>query len=269
MLGSSPVLALTGGPWSHSRDRFQYQEVDDRSMFVPVTKASYRLDDVNRVGSTIRRALRVAMSGRPGPVHIEFAGHHGDVLEILDTDEPFLVEPRYRELPPYRPAADLADIEAAASLIAASERPVLIAGGGVRQSGSAAVLVDFASAYGIPVATSLTGKDVIPSQHPLSVGVVGLYSRDTANQVVAKADLVIFAGTKAGSQVSHSWRVPGSGADGDSHRPRPRGDRDQLPENDPAGRGRRRGYRSTGRVAHRATPPGSGKLAVDGTISRG
>ncbi len=209
-LASSPVLALTGGPWAHSRDRFQYQEVDDRLMFLPVTKASYRLDSVDRVGSTLRRAFRVALSGRPGPVHIEFAGHHGDVLETQDTDEPFLLEERFKSLPPYRPAADPDDVELAARSIANAEHPLIIAGGGVRQSDSAAALVEFANGFQIPVATSLTGKDVISAKHPLSVGVTGLYSRDAANEVASRADLVILVGTTAGSQVSHSWRVPDS-----------------------------------------------------------
>src|SRR5207245_7482500 len=63
----------------------------------------------------------------------------------------------------------------------------------------------------IPVATSLNGKDTIPATHPLSVGVVGTYSRESANRVVAAADLVCFVGTEAGGMTTHFWAVPKAG----------------------------------------------------------
>jgi acetolactate synthase I/II/III large subunit len=85
---------------------------------------------------------------------------------------------------------------------------VIVAGGGVRASGAAAELVAFAEALQIPVATSLNGKDVIPGNHPLAVGVVGTYSRESANRVVNAADLVCFIGTETGGMTTHFWAVP-------------------------------------------------------------
>jgi acetolactate synthase-1/2/3 large subunit len=78
----------------------------------------------------------------------------------------------------------------------------------VRASGAQAELVALAEALQIPVATSLNGKDSIPGNHPLSVGVVGSYSRESANSVVNKADLVCFVGTETGGMTTHFWAVP-------------------------------------------------------------
>ena len=85
---------------------------------------------------------------------------------------------------------------------------MIVAGGGVRASGAGAELVALAEALQIPVATSLNGKDAIPGNHPLSVGVVGSYSRESANRVVNGADLVCFIGTETGGMTTHFWAVP-------------------------------------------------------------
>ena len=85
---------------------------------------------------------------------------------------------------------------------------MIVAGGGVRSSGAAQELVALAEALQIPVATSLNGKDSIPGNHPLSVGVCGTYSRESANRVVNAADLICFIGTETGGMTTHFWAVP-------------------------------------------------------------
>ena len=97
---------------------------------------------------------------------------------------------------------------AALKILQDAARPVIVAGGGVRASGAARELVALAEALQIPVATSLNGKDSIPGNHPLSVGVVGTYSRESANRVVKRADLVCFIGTETGGMTTHFWAVP-------------------------------------------------------------
>jgi acetolactate synthase-1/2/3 large subunit len=119
-----------------------------------------------------------------------------------------LVEEKFARLPPFRPEPDRDSVQVALQLLQQAERPVLVAGGGVRASGAAAELVALAEALQIPVATSLNGKDSIPGNHPLSVGVVGSYSRETANRIVADADLVCFVGTETGGMTTHFWAVP-------------------------------------------------------------
>ncbi len=102
-------------------------------------------------------------------------------------------------------------VERAARAIDAAQRPVIVAGGGVRLSSAAAEVVALAEKLSIPVATSVNGKGTILDSHPLSVGVVGSYSARCANQVVSEADLVIYIGSHTGDQVTHNWTVPALG----------------------------------------------------------
>jgi acetolactate synthase-1/2/3 large subunit len=206
-LAHSPVIAFTGGREPRTKFRKVYQEIDDMPAFEPVTKFNATVDDVGRFPDMIRQAFRAAVSGCPGPVHLQFRGNEGQVDAEEAELEP-LVEPMFARVPPFRPEPERASILAALALLQKAERPVLIAGGGVRASGAAAELVGLADALQIPVATSLNGKDTIPGNHPLSVGVVGSYSRESANRVVNRADLVCFVGTETGGMTTHFWAVP-------------------------------------------------------------
>jgi len=155
----------------------------------------------------VRQAFRVATSGTPGPVHLQFRGNEGQ-LDLDEAEMEPLVEERFARVPPFRPEPDRDSVLAALKVLQGAERPVIVAGGGVRASGAAVELVALAEALQIPVATSLNGKDAIPGSHPLSVGVVGTYSRESANRVVNRADLVCFIGTETGGMTTHFWAVP-------------------------------------------------------------
>jgi acetolactate synthase-1/2/3 large subunit len=206
-LAHSPVIAFTGGREPRTKFRKVYQEIDDIPAFEPVTKFNATVDDVARFPDMLRQAFRAAVSGCPGPVHLQFRGNEGQVDAEEAELEP-LVEPLFARVPPFRPEPDRNSILAALKLLQDAERPVLIAGGGVRASGAAAELVALADALQIPVATSLNGKDSIAGNHPLSVGVVGSYSRESANRVVNRADLIGFIGTETGGMTTHFWAVP-------------------------------------------------------------
>src|SRR5579872_5645804 len=206
-LAHSPVIAFTGGREPKTKFRKVYQEIDDLPAFEPVTKFNATVDDVARFPDMIRQAFRVAVSGCPGPVHLQFRGNEGQVDAEEAELEP-LVEPIFAQVPPFRPEPERAGIMAALALLQAAERPVIVAGGGVRASGAATELVELAQALQIPVATSLNGKDTITGNHPLCVGVVGSYSRESANRVVNRADLVCFVGTETGGMTTHFWAVP-------------------------------------------------------------
>ena len=206
-LAHSPVIAMTGGRDPKTKFRKVYQEVDDVPAFEPVTKFNATVDDVARFPDMVRQAFRTAVTGCPGPVHLQFRGNEGQ----LDAEKPRWsrsVEPQFARVPAFRPEPDEASVRAALEILQAAARPVIVAGGGVRASGAAAELVALAEALQIPVATSLNGKDSIPGNHPLSVGVVGTYSRESANRVVNSADLVCFIGTETGGMTTHFWAVP-------------------------------------------------------------
>jgi acetolactate synthase-1/2/3 large subunit len=206
-LAKSPVLAFTGGRIPQTKFRKVYQEIDDVPSFEQVTKFNATIDDAGRIPDMVRQAFRVATSGTPGPVHLQFAGNEGQV-DRGEADMEVLVEHDFDHLPPFRPEPELERVKAAVKILSEAKKPVIVAGGGVRASGAAAELVALAEKLQIPVATSLTGKDSIPSDHTLSVGVVGSYSRISANRIVSEADLIFYAGSETGGMTTHFWQVP-------------------------------------------------------------
>ena len=209
-LANSPVIALTGGRDPVASGKGVYQEVDDLPAFVNVTKFSAVVDSVEQIPDLVRRAFHSAVSGRPGPAHVQFAGNEGQIdLEGGDIDSS--VDARSVSVPPVRPLPDPQAVAAAIGLLERAERPVLVAGGGVRASRASAESVAVAERFAVPVVTSLNGKDTIPGNHPLCVGVVGTYSRSAANRVVNQADLVCFVGSSTGSMTTHFWQVPAPG----------------------------------------------------------
>jgi acetolactate synthase-1/2/3 large subunit len=206
-LAHSPVIAFTGGRDPKTKFRKVYQEVDDVPAFEAVTKFNATVDDVARFPDMLRQAFRVAVSGAPGPVHLQFRGNEGQIDAEEAEMEP-LVEPQFARVPPFRPEPDLNSVLAALKVLQEADRPVIVAGGGVRASGAQSELVAFAEKLSIPIATSLNGKDSISGVHLLSVGVCGTYSRESANRVVGQADLVCFIGTETGGMTTHFWAVP-------------------------------------------------------------
>src|SRR4029078_7280981 len=180
---------------------------DDVPAFEPVTKWNATVDDVNRFPDMVRQAFRVATPDGRGPVHLQFRGNEGQVDGEEGEMEP-LIEPEFSRLPPFRPARHQGSVLAALKVLQEAQRPVIVAGGGVRASGAQREVVALAEALQIPVATSLNGKDTITGNHPLSVGVVGTYSRESANKVVNAADLVCYIGTTTGGMTTHFWAVP-------------------------------------------------------------
>jgi acetolactate synthase I/II/III large subunit len=209
-LGCSPVLAVTGGPFPWSRGRNYYQEIEDFPLFKPVTKFSAVIPDPSRLPDLLTHALRTAASGKPGPVHLEFIGHAGEITEDGEIEAEIPATGPVT-VPLLRMSADGASLERAASALNAANRPVIVAGGGVRASGAGPELTELAERLGAPVATSLNAKDTFPAGHQLSIGVPGLYSRASANQVIMEADLVFFIGSQTGSQVTLNWQVPPPG----------------------------------------------------------
>lgn len=209
-MACTPLIVITGGSTVGGRYRHAYQEVEDFSQFDAVTKLNLQLDDVSRLPDILRHMFRAATSGAPGPVHLRLRGSHGQGIEVEADLEPLVAE-RFARVPAFRPAAEPESVREAVALLARAQRPIIVAGGGVVTSQARAELVQLAEKLQVPVATSLTAKDVILDSHPLAVGVAGIYSRACANQAVSEADLVFFVGAHAGGQVTANWRIPAPG----------------------------------------------------------
>ena len=210
-LGVSPVIAITGHRPPMHRHRNSYQEVEHSKPFASVTKYSAEVETVEQLPHLLRQAFREVTTGQTLPAHLDFSGISGDVITdgMLDTD--VIVEEPFTQRPAFRPAPEPERVREAARILSQAERPVIVAGGGVTASGAEAELVRLAEMLNIPVATGLNAKGCIPENHPLSVGVVGSYSRWSANRVVSEADLVLFVGSHTGSQITLDWRIPAEG----------------------------------------------------------
>src|SRR6187549_352999 len=139
-LAHSPVIAMTGGRDAKTKFRKVYQEIDDMPAFEPVTKFNATVDDVTRFPDMVRQAFRAATTGTPGPVHLQFRGNEGQ-LDLDEAELEPLVEEQFARVPPFRPAPDEQSVRAALNALQNAERPVIVAGGGVRASGAAAELV--------------------------------------------------------------------------------------------------------------------------------
>ena len=210
-LANSPVISFTGGRSPKTKFRHVYQEIDDVPAFEPVTKFNATIDDVERFPDMLEQAYRNAVSGCPGPVHLQFQGNEGQIDLEEGNLEP-ITDMRFDSIPPFRPQAEKKDIERALDLLQQAERPVIVSGGGVKHSKAGPQLLKLAESLRIPVATSLNGKDTFLANHPLSAGVVGTYSRGSANRVVSEADLICFIGSKTGGMTTHFWQVPPIGS---------------------------------------------------------
>lgn len=202
-MSRTPVISITRAQDHKTTYRHQYQEVyaDYRN----VTKYDIHVETVHRWPNALRQAFREATTGAPGPVHIQ--SQETAELEEADLPDAFLEE-RFTSYPPFRTPPEPEAIQAAAKELAAAQRPVLVVGGGAMTSQAWDEVVALAELLQAPVATSLSGKGVIPENHPLAVGVVGTYSRDCACDVVSGSDLALFIGMHAGSQSTSNWTVP-------------------------------------------------------------
>ena len=206
----SPVIAVSGGPQPDSRYRYFYQVVEDFPMFTPVTKFNAVVQRPDRLPDLLRQAYRAATSGAPGPVHLELPGRLGEQVAAEGEFE-VIVEEQFTRFPAYRTAADPKLIEEAVRLLTAAERPVIVVGGGVTASDARAELVALAEKLSIPVASSLNGKENILDNHPLCLGNVGSYGRRSAAKIVEEADVVFFAGSRAGGMTTNNWKLPRPG----------------------------------------------------------
>lgn len=201
----TPVIALTGSTSTQHIYKFQYQELDEMPLFKPTTKWNAEIPFAERAGEIMRNAFKIATSGCPGPVHVNL---HYDASRAEAEMPELYVDQLCKRYPSQRTRPDPDDVTSIAKVLADSERPVIVAGGGVNISQAWGEIIQLAELLTIPVATTLNGKGTIPDIHPLSVGVVGRYSKSTANKVVNDADVVFFVGSRAGGMTTDNWNVP-------------------------------------------------------------
>ena len=210
-LACSPVIALTGRERHFHQQRHSYQEVDHVKPFAAVTKYHAYVQTADTLPQYLRQAFRSAVSGTPGPAHLDLENIAGMEIADGELDADLFVEKQFTQVPPFRPVADASTIAKALELLSGASRPVIVAGGGVTASGARDELVALAEKLSIPVATALNAKAMFPADHPLAVGTPGNYSRECSNRILCRANLVFFVGSHTGGQLTHDFRIPPQG----------------------------------------------------------
>ncbi|MDY6819306.1 MAG: thiamine pyrophosphate-binding protein [Halobacteriales archaeon] len=204
---SVPVIALNTNIPVRYRGRGVLTELDQDRLYDPVTVWNDSIDHPEQVPYKLRQAFRQATVGRPGGVHLSLPM---DVLDQETDGEPYADTDATR-YPAYRPSPDADRLDDAATTIAESERPVIVAGGGVHGSGAWYELRALAESAGIPVAQTLTSVGCI-GDSPYSIGVVGENgSRAYANEMLAEADTLLLLGTAVESVWTEKWSRPADG----------------------------------------------------------
>jgi acetolactate synthase-1/2/3 large subunit len=207
-LGHSPVIAITGRKRPIAQYRNAYQEILHGPMFDCVTKYNVNVDTIEQLPFMLCQAFREATTGAPRPVHLDLLGFAGEAIESAEIDAGLIIEDLYASYPAFRQAPETDLLMKAANILKDASRPVIVAGGGAISSSAGPETVRLAEMLSIPVATSNDGKGIIADNHRLSVGVVGSYSSQSANQVVSEADMVFFVGCSTGDQVTNNWTLP-------------------------------------------------------------
>jgi acetolactate synthase I/II/III large subunit len=186
--GCMPVLALSVRASTQTEGMGAFQETDHLGMMRPITKWAVTVERPERVGWTIRRALQIARTGKPGPVYVEIPAD----IALQDI-----------EMPEYQPAdtntrpgPDASRIQEFHSMLAAAERPVIVCGGGSVLSGAFEEVRELAEAAGIPVLATPAGRGILPEDHELFCGSVGLYRTEFPRDVYQRADLLITLGSR-------------------------------------------------------------------------
>jgi acetolactate synthase-1/2/3 large subunit len=205
----SPLVVLVGDANRDHAGKNMTQETDQTAILRPACKTVLRVESTARIPEVMRRAFEIATTGRPGPVVVDVPedvchGTHG----FDDAD--FTIDPAFQAAPALRCRPDAEGLARAADLIAAADRPIILAGGGVHLSGAADVLTQMATDNGIPVAHTMSGKGAIPCSHPLSAGLFGRYDR-IANGLIGEADVILVVGCKLGEIATKRYVVPPAG----------------------------------------------------------
>lgn len=181
--------------------------IDQTALYESITKESFVLTNVRDIPFLMRRAFRVATSGRPAPVHIRVPINvFGEEAEIGDL----YAGSEYSEYPAHRPVADHAKIRAAIEILLKARKPLIVCGQGGLISKASNVLLELAELLQIPVGTTTPGKGTIPEDHPLALRVLGgRGGMEYSNQYALDADTIFFIGSNTDSAATDHWKLYG------------------------------------------------------------
>ena len=189
----SPVISIAGALSTAHQYRDAFQEVDQQALFAPITKKTWTVPSADRVPEIFREAFRTALAPRRGPVQVNLPR---DVLAAQADFADWPAPSSYR--PDSLPSAHPDQIKAAAQMLANAERPVILAGGGIKNSRGDAAALALAEALNAPIITSPGHGDAVPFGHPLNAGQMGPRGNAVASRLAKEADVILALGTRLG-----------------------------------------------------------------------
>ena len=197
-LDSVPLVAITGQVSSKVLGTDAFQEIDITGITLPITKHNFLVTRAEDIAPAMREAFQIAQSGRPGPVLVDITKDAQQASALFDFDA---AAPRaYRPHPMLR--AESAAMRDAVALITAAKKPVILAGHGIVHSGAAKQVIEFAERRQIPVASTLLGLGSFPTDHPLSLGMMGMHGESWVNHAIQGADLLLAFGMRFDDRVT-------------------------------------------------------------------
>ena len=198
-MDSIPIVAITCNVGLPLLGKDSFQEVDIAGVVMPITKHSFIVKDVTKLAKTIRRAFVIAKSGRPGPVLV-------DITKDVTANSTEFVPVRPKEVKPFTEKIRQEDLEKAAAMIQASQRPFIFVGGGAVASDAWEEVRELAHKIQAPVTDSLMGKGVFSGEDPYYTGMLGMHGTKASNLGVTKCDLLITIGARFSDRVTGNTR---------------------------------------------------------------
>jgi acetolactate synthase-1/2/3 large subunit len=206
---SIPVLAIVSDiarSWEHRRMKGNAsQGIEQLEIFRSVSKWQIAVTDPRALENILDTAFRIATTGKPGPVVISIPDDIGSTdfeFKASAGSQKGALFPRFRSVP------DPEEVSRAAGILLQSRRPVLVVGGGAHISGASRKVSELAEHLHAPLITTISGKGIIPENHPLSFGVTGSFGNPVAAEIMGQADCVFFIGSKAGQLTTFNYRTP-------------------------------------------------------------
>ena len=188
---SAPMVAVTGQVPVAMIGRDAFQESDIIGMSNPCVKYAFQPRLPQEIPEMVKKAFYVAETGRPGPVLL-------DIPKDVQQNESEMTFPDVIKMRGYHPWTDpdIANVERSIEMLLSSEKPIILAGGGVIISSAFAELQAIAEMLMIPVVTTFKGKGSFPENHALSLGPIGMHGHAEANKLMTEADCVLAIGTR-------------------------------------------------------------------------
>ena len=199
-MDSVPLVAITANVAKSGLGKDSFQEIDIVGATMPITKHNFIVKDVNKLADVIRRAFRIAQTGRPGPVLVDIPK---DVTAATTEFE-------FQQIPPVARKIDKmteADLEQAAALIRAAEKPMIFVGGGAIAADASAELLEFVEKVHAPVCDSLMGKGAFDGTDELYTGMVGMHGTKASDLGVTECDLLIVLGARFSDRVTGNTKT--------------------------------------------------------------